>query len=194
MLLRVYTSQPGTQQFVGGIMRFLSRLIAAFLLLICTAWGDEGHHHSLTEEEIGSAQFATSCSPQVAVAFNRAVALLHSFQYEKTREAFMDVAKQDPNCAMAHWGIAMSHYHGLWGNGDMNAGRVAIRKSQEVAAANSSTTPREKAYIEALAEVYKEDGNDKILHAQAFEQKMAALQAAYPDDDESAIFHALTLA
>ena len=61
-------------------MRLLSRLIATFLLLICTAWGDEGHHHSLTEEEIGSVQFATSCSPQVAVAFNRAVALLHSFQ------------------------------------------------------------------------------------------------------------------
>ena len=175
-------------------MRLLSRLIATFLLLICTAWGDEGHHHSLTEEEIGSVQFSTSCSSQVAVAFNRAVALLHSFQYERTRETFMEVSKQDPNCAMAYWGVAMSHYHGLWGNGDLSAGRVAIRKSQEVAAVNSSTTPREKGYIEALAEVYKEDGKDKILHAQAFEQKMAALQAAYPDDNEAAIFHALTLA
>src|SRR5438874_781141 len=194
MLLRVYTSQPGTQQFVGGIMRFLSCLIATLFLLFCTAWGDEGHHHSLTEEEIGSVQFATSCSPQVAVAFNRAVALLHSFQYERTRETFMEVSKQDPNCAMAYWGVAMSHYHGLWGNGDMNAGGVAIRRSQEVAAANSSTTPREKGYIEALTEVYKEDGKDKALHAQTFEQKMAALQAAYPDDNEAAIFHALTLA
>src|SRR5438046_2076014 len=136
-------------------MRFLSCLIATLFLLFCAAWGDEGHHHSLTEDEIGSVQFATSCSPQVAVAFNRAVALLHSFQYEKTREAFMDVAKQDPNCAMAHWGIAMSHYHGLWGNGDMNAGRTAIRKAQEIATATRSTTPREKSYLKHLAKFTK---------------------------------------
>ncbi len=175
-------------------MRPLSRLIASFFLLFFTALADEGHHHSLTEEEIGSVQFSTSCSPQVATSFNRAVALLHSFQYEKTREAFMDVAKQDPNCAMAHWGIAMSHYHGLWDNGDMNAGRTAIRKAQEIAIATPSTTPREKSYIEALAEIYKEDGTDKTVHAQAFERKMGELQTAFPDDSEAAIFHALSLA
>src|SRR5438045_9224472 len=98
-------------------MRLLSRLIATFLLLICTAWADEGHHHSLTEEGIGSVQFATSCSPQVAVAFNRAVALLHSFQYERTREAFVEVSKQDPDCALAYWGVAMPDYRGPRGNG-----------------------------------------------------------------------------
>jgi tetratricopeptide (TPR) repeat protein len=175
-------------------MRLLSRLIASFFLLFCTSWADEGHHHSLTEEEIGSVQFSTSCSPHVATSFNRAVALLHSFQYEKTREAFMDVAKQDPGCAMASWGVAMSHYHGLWGNGDMNAGRAALHKAQETAAANAETTKREKAYIDALAEIYKVDDTDKAAHAQAFEQKMAELQTAYPDDTEAAIFHALTLA
>src|SRR5207253_5252733 len=142
--------------------------------------GDEGHHHSLTEEEIGSAQFATSCSPQVAVAFNRAVALLHSFQYEKTREAFMDVANQDPNCAMAYWGVAMSHYHGLWGNGDMNAGRAALQQARSAAQANSRTSPREKRYIEGLGEIYAQDDRGGAAQAIAFEQKMAALQAAYP--------------
>ena len=175
-------------------MRFLSGLIAVLLLFVCAALADEGHHHSLTEEEVGSVQFLTSCSKDVAASFNRAVALLHSFQYEKTREAFSDIAKHDPQCAMAYWGIAMSHYHGLWGNGDLDAGRVALRKAQEIAAATASTTPREKAYIDALAEIYAESGKDKTVHAQAFEQKMAALQAAYPDDSEAAIFHALALA
>jgi hypothetical protein len=175
-------------------MRFPSTFIAAFFLVVSAAWADQGHHHSLTEEEVGSVQFSTSCSEDVTARFNRAVALLHSFQYEKTREAFSEVASHDPTCAMAYWGIAMSHYHGLWDSGDMAAGRVAIRKAQAVAAATPSTTPREKSYLDALAEIYKEDGKDKTAHAQAFEQKMSELQAAFPSDSEAAIFRALALA
>ena len=71
--------------------------------------------------------------------------------------------------------------------------REAIHKAQDLAASNSKTTTREKAYIGALAEIYREGGKDNNAHAQAFEQKMGALQAAYPDDTEAAIFHALAL-
>ncbi len=175
-------------------MRFLALSLAGLFLLLCPCWADEGHHHSLTEEEVGSVQFSTSCSKDVTTSFNRAVALLHSFQYEQTREAFTQIAKQDPSCAMAYWGIAMSHYHGLWDSGDLVAGGKALQKARELANGNASTTPREKGYIEALGEIYKEDGKDKVVHGRAFEQKMAELQAAFPDDDEAAIFHALTLA
>jgi tetratricopeptide (TPR) repeat protein len=125
--------------------------------------------------------------------FNRAVALLHSFQYEEARRAFEAVATKDPSCAMAEWGVAMSHYHGLWGNGDLAAGRDVLHKADTVAKANLKTTPREQAYIDALGEIYREDGKDPHAHASAFEQKMASLQTAYPDDIEAAIFHALTL-
>ena len=162
-------------------------------VLASSAWADEGHHHALTEEEIGSVHFSTSCAKTVEKDFNHAVALLHSFQYEQARDAFGQVLSQDPKCAMAEWGIAMSNYHGLWDNGDTAAGRAALRKAQDMAAANPQTTAREKSYIGALAEIYQEDGKDKAAHAQAFEQQMAALQAAYPDDTEAAIFHALTL-
>jgi hypothetical protein len=151
------------------------------------------HHHELSEEEVGSVHFLTSCSKSVE-PFNRAVALLHSFQYEKTREAFVEISRQDPQCGMAHWGIAMSHYHGLWENSDFAAGRAAILRAQDVAAANPRTTPREKAYIDAVAEIYRQDNKSAAAHAQAFEQKMGAVQAAYPDDSEAAIFYALALA
>ena len=174
-------------------MRLLSGLLGGFFLLVSVVWADEGHHHALTEQEVGSVQFETSCSKDIVGSFNRAVALLHSFQYEQTRQAFAQIAKEHPDCAMAQWGIAMSHYHGLWDNGDMVAGREALRKAQQIAASTPTTTARENAYISALAEIYKEDGKDKTLHAQAFEQKMGALQAAVPDDSEAAIFHALTL-
>ncbi|HXM22608.1 MAG TPA: hypothetical protein VN948_15230 [Terriglobales bacterium] len=175
-------------------MRVLVVVLFSLALSLSPAWCDEGHHHALTEEEVGSVHFVTSCSKAVGVSFNRAVALLHSFQYEQARQAFAEISTQHPKCAMAQWGVAMSHYHGLWDNGDLAAGREALHKAQEVAGGNPETTAREKAYIKALAEIYREDGKDKYAHAQAFEQKMGAVQAAYPDDSEAAIFHALTLA
>jgi tetratricopeptide (TPR) repeat protein len=162
-------------------------------VLACSLRADEGHHHALSEEEIGSVHFTTSCSNAVEANFNHAVALLHSFQYEEARTAFDTVAAQDPTCAMAHWGVAMSHYHGLWQNGDLAAGRLALRKAQEVAAENKKTTPRELGYITALAEMYKEDGKNISAHDQDYERKMAAMSEAYPNDVEAAIFYALSL-
>jgi len=171
-------------------------LVCGLALAVAPAWSDEGHQHAhaLTLQEVGSVHFLTSCDRSMWTSFNRAVALLHSFQYEQARFAFMDVSIHDPGCAMAQWGIAMSHFHGLWDNGDMAAGRKALQKAGELANRVRSTTAREKAYIAALEEIYVEDGKDKYAHAQAFEQKMGELQAAYPDDSEAAIFHALSLA
>ncbi|HVS89040.1 MAG TPA: hypothetical protein VHF01_12580 [Candidatus Acidoferrum sp.] len=174
-------------------MRFSTGILCATLFWGPLAWCDDEHHHALTAEEVGSVHFATSCSKTVGPSFNRAVALLHSFQYEQALKAFSDIASQDPKCAMAQWGVAMSHYHGLWENGDTAAGRKALEKAEAIAAAISKTNPRELAYIDALSEIYREDGKDAAAHGKAFEQKMGALQAAYPTDSEAAIFHALTL-
>jgi tetratricopeptide (TPR) repeat protein len=174
-------------------MRFILSLVVVFLLSASGGWADEGHQHALTEKEVGSVHFANSCSKAVHADFQRAVALLHSFQYEQARAAFIDISKRDPQCAMAQWGVAMSHYHGLWHNGDTSAGREALGKAQEIAFRNRVTTARERAYIDALAEIYKADGKGEYSHAQAFERKLGALQTAYPDDTEAAIFHALTL-
>jgi tetratricopeptide (TPR) repeat protein len=183
-------------------MRRTTILLAAFFLMASRGLAAQEHHHELSAEEIGSVRFLTSCSKAAEPGFSRAVALLHSFQYEQARHAFNEVAVLDPSCAMAQWGVAMSHYHGLWKNGDTGAGRLALRKAQQIAASNPATTTRERAYIDALAEVYAEDakdttaydrGKDATAHDQAFEKKMGDLQAAYPDDTEAVIFHALSL-
>jgi tetratricopeptide (TPR) repeat protein len=176
---------------VRASLLFIFLFVSAFALRNAAA--QENHQHALIEEEVGSVKFSTSCSHAVENNFNRAVALLHSFQYEQVQQAFNDIAKQDPTCAMAQWGIAMSHFHSLWNNGDLVAGRAALQKAQELAQSNKNTTPREDGYIDALAEIYREDGKSQFVHDQALEQKMGALQAAYPSDDEAAVFHALAL-
>src|SRR5216683_1027534 len=175
-------------------MRRMFALSSAFFLFAALACADERHDHKLSAEELGSIHFSTPCAKSTEAAFNRAVALLHSFQYEQSRASFVEVSRRDPNCAMAQWGIAMSHYHGLWDNGDTAAGRAAMQKAQELASANPKTSARECAYINALAEIYRQDDQDHAAHARALEQKMGGLQAAYPEDSEAAIFHALTLA
>jgi tetratricopeptide (TPR) repeat protein len=174
-------------------MRRTTILLAAFFLMASRALAAQEHHHELSPEEIGSVHFLTSCSKAAQPGFNRAVALLHSFQYEQARQAFNEVSALDPSCAMAQWGVAMSHYHGLWNNGDTAAGGLALNKAVEMAASNAKTTAREKAYIEALAGYYAEDGKETAVHSRVFQKKMGEIQGAYPDDMEAAVFHALTL-
>src|SRR5262245_29669852 len=80
--------------------------------------GAQDHEHQAHAahdiEGLGAVHFPVSCLPDVQPAFDRAVALLHSFNYEAARLGFRDVAQRDPACAMARWGEAMTYYHPIW--------------------------------------------------------------------------------
>src|SRR5258707_15879114 len=82
--------------------------------------GDKDHHHheDLTETQLGTVRFPVSCTDSVQKPFARGVALLHSFWYEEAEKEFEQIAKDDPKCAMAHWGVAMSLWHQLWNTPD----------------------------------------------------------------------------
>ena len=113
----------------------------------------EPHHDHPAPEKLGSVRFSTSCAPSVRPRFDRAVALLHSFAYALSRKAFADVAQTDPRCAMALWGEAMTHYHQLWeppvdSDAEQREGADEIRRAADLA----SATPRERRYVEALAQ------------------------------------------
>ena len=60
------------------------------------------------EERLGDVNFPISCSAAAQAQFNRALAMLHSFFFPETLKAFTALARQEPSCAMAHWGIAIS--------------------------------------------------------------------------------------
>ena len=96
-------------------MKYSAFILAAVLLLAFPVLADEDHHHEdLTSDQLGTVHFPISCSPSVQKTFERGVALLHSFWYEEAEKAFQQVVKDDPQCAMAHWGVAMSLWHQLW--------------------------------------------------------------------------------
>src|SRR5215471_19059206 len=60
-------------------------------------------------QEFGRVHFETSCTPQAQEKFDRALAMVHSFVYPDSVAAFTEVATADPQCAIAYWGIAISH-------------------------------------------------------------------------------------
>ena len=150
-------------------------------------------HPSGDPARLGKVGFPISCAPSVQQQFSSAVAMLHSFWYEKANETFAAVAEKDPTCGMAYWGIAMTYYHQIWqapGPADLKAGCAFMEKAKQVGA----KTQRERDYIATIEAFYKD--SDKIDHgtrALAYERAMEQLQARYPDDHEAAIFHALAL-
>ena len=99
-------------------MKYLGCALVLFLCLV-SATADEGQDHEvLTPEQIGTVHFPISCAASVEKPFERGVALLHSFWYEEAQKEFEGIARQDPQCSMAYWGVAMSLWHQLWNHPD----------------------------------------------------------------------------
>jgi hypothetical protein len=162
---------------------------------IFTAMAQEHQHdHGTPTGRLGTVHLSTSCNAAVAQDFDRGIALLHSFWYSAAIETFTGVLKNDPSCAMAHWGIAMS----WWGNPfnsfrspqALQNGLAAIESGKAAAA----KTERERGYITAVESLFK-DASTIPLRARTleYERQMAALSTKFADDSEAAIFYALAL-
>jgi tetratricopeptide (TPR) repeat protein len=153
------------------------------------------HDHDHPEpEQLGRVHFETSCAPEVSAAFDRAVALLHSFSFSTAKQAFEGIAEADPSCAMAHWGIAMTQ----WSNPfslQRSAATLAAGQAAAVKAMTTGTpTPRERAYIAAVRELYRDyETVDQRTRVLAYERAMESLHKAYPDDREATAFYALAI-
>jgi len=175
----------------------LFSILFALIVFAETAIADdnEGHHHEdLTAAQLGTVTFPVSCNPAVQKSFERGVALLHSFWYEEAEKEFIHISAEAPNCAMAHWGVAMSLWHQLWNEPDK---KVIARGMEEVHQAKTTdgpTTPREKAYIAAVAAFYSDSKKlDHEARAKAYSVAMKKVYETYPDDHEAAVFYALSL-
>ena len=165
----------------------------AFVVLLGSALADEEHQHVHgPTESLGTVNFPSACNG-VDAQFTRAVALLHSFGYEESRRAFEVVNAKDPACAMAYWGITMTFYHPIWAPPnaqELAAGAAAAQKAAQLA----PTTPRERDYIAAIGEFYRDtDRQGHGTRARSYSDAMGRLAAELPDDHEAQIFYALSL-
>jgi tetratricopeptide (TPR) repeat protein len=142
---------------------------------------------------LGRISFPTSGAPQAQPAFIRGVLLLHSFEYDDAIAAFREAEQIDRGFAMAYWGEALAYDQPLWDHEEVGKAREALARLAPTAAARAgrASTPREKAYLDAVERLFG-DG-DKRGRQLAYAERMAALSRAFPDDDEAAAFYALSL-
>jgi tetratricopeptide (TPR) repeat protein len=177
--------------------------VSALLLTLPTQYAfaqvDHAHHQEgSTPSAIGRVAFETSCSPRAQVEFEKGIALLHSFWYEEATKEFDAASAADPACAMAHWGHAMSLFHQLWEAPDTATRRQALT-ALDSARKVGSPTPRERAYIDALAtyfELKSKPPADTVAsdaRMQAYRNAMQAVARGFPGDDEAGIFYALAI-
>ena len=173
----------------------MTRMILALILLVISSIPVlTAQDNPADPEKLGIVHFPVSCTPAAQQQFDRAVAMLHSFWYSQGLNAFAEVAKTDATCAMAYWGIAMSRRaNPLAGPPDHAAlkdGWEVIEKARAVAA----KTERERDYIAAMGNYYKDweklDHQTRVL---AYEKSMEHMYLRYPDDPEAAIFYALAI-
>jgi tetratricopeptide (TPR) repeat protein len=143
-------------------------------------------------ERLGAVSFSVSCAPAVEARFTRGVALLHDFWYQEARRQFEEIAKADPSCAMAHWGVAMSLFHQIWDRPDDATVAHGWREMQ-AAQAHPAKTAREREYVAALSGFYKPDQRNYQSRIEGYAAAMAKLYQDYPGDTDAGAFYALSL-
>lgn len=173
------------------------RYATLFAALLATRSFAQVHDHAMpSNEKLGSVHFATSCAPSVAPQFDRAVTLLHSFEFGSAIQGFNGVLAADSTCAMAQWGIALSRWTnpmsaGLRAPTSLENGRVAATAASRL---GSKATDRERQYIGAVNQLYADyEHAPQRARVVAYEQAMANVAAGNPADTEAKIFYALSL-
>jgi tetratricopeptide (TPR) repeat protein len=175
-------------------MSQLSRICVALLFIFSPALNAQETHNHGVPEKLGKVSFPTSCLPAVQQQFDRGVALLHSFAYTPAENTFQGVAEMDPQCAMAHWGIAMTYYHPLWEPPLSSATISTALREIQLARQIGAGSERERKFINALGLIYQNADTipygTRVLN---YDRAMGELAAENRKDVEAQVFYALAL-
>jgi hypothetical protein len=145
--------------------------------------------------QVGRVEFQNSCSPRVKKHLDTGVAALYSFWFAESHQVFERVTTEEPDCAIAYWGVAMSDYEQIEGRSlpegvQLAEGQAAIASGKAAA----RQTPREAAYFNAIAIIFDANGiPDHDQRVQRFSAAMGAISATYPSDRQAAVIYAMSL-
>jgi hypothetical protein len=172
-----------------------SKILIAAVLLASVGVGGLAQEHG-NGEKLGEVHFATSCQDPVQIDFNRAVALLHSFQFSRAIEGFNAVLREDPTCAIAYWGIALSDWSNPFAPGQKDKGQLQLgRQSAEHGKELGAKTERERNYLAAVGKLFSDfESTPQKVRLLAYRDAMENVASRYPEDHEAQIFYALALA
>ena len=165
---------------------------AVTALIGSAPWPAAAHDRSMPME-VGHVHLETSCAPAAAADIDRGVSLLYSFWYDAARRSFQKAEADQPACAMAWWGEAMSDWQqieALPASAQLEAGQIAVGRARTA----SVKTQREAAYIAAVAIIFDPAAlPDPAARVMGFSDAMGAVSRTYPQDHQAAILHAVPL-
>ena len=143
--------------------------------------------------DLGNVDFQTSCSAEANGAFNDGLTLLHHMMYFQADALFSAASEKSPDCAMLHWGVAMTKFHPLWpgrpGPEKIAAGQAAVERMQR-ANVGSET---EQAFKAAAAAYYEGDETPYPERISAWAATQAEAFDKHPENVDATAFHALGL-
>ena len=145
--------------------------------------GMGAHHHAVTTDSRLAQRY-----------FDQGLILSFAFNHGEAQRSFLQAAELDPDCAMCWWGAAWVLGPNI--NTAMASEKVpeAWRLLQKAQAAAKGASPRERAYIEALAERYGPKAlENRHPRDRGFAEAMAEVAANYPDDLDAQVIHAEAL-
>jgi len=153
------------------------------------------------QNELGRIDFPTSGAAAAQPAFLKGVLLLHSFEYDDAKEAFVEAQKADPGFAMAYWGEAMTYNHAVWQQTAPDLAKAALARLAPTLEGRLAKAPtaKEKDWLASLESLYGPGDASTSLSAGklardlAYAEHLRRLHEKYPQDDEVTSFYALAL-
>jgi tetratricopeptide (TPR) repeat protein len=165
-------------------------LLTAALITAALAGGAVGQQ----SDKLGTLSFPTSCDPKVQAEFERGVAMIHSYWFTIARRTFEHVLQEDPNCAIAYWGIALDYLGNTLATTPTRADAESASAALEKARTIGAKTERERDWIDALGAYYRDHEKTPVnARLAAYNAAMERMAQRYPDDYEAQVFYALTL-
>ncbi len=135
----------------------------------------------------------TTKSARAQLFINQGLNLAYGFNHAEAARSFAEAARLDPRCAMAYWGHALVLGPNINAPMDPEAEPKAYELVQRAVALKAGASPRERAYIDALAVRYTGKAEDRAKADRAFADAMRKLVASYPTDLDARTMYAESL-
>src|SRR5262249_36056263 len=161
-------SRPESQEAPPGFRRFIDGL--------------SGHHMPIT------------ASPLAQKYFDQGIRLVYAFNHAEAIRAFEAAQKLDADCAMCYWGAALALGPNINAPMEADAVKPALEAVAQAQARAGKATPREQAYVAAIATRYSDQPDaDRAALDKSYSDAMRSVARDYPDDLDAATLFAESL-
>lgn len=133
-----------------------------------------------------------TASAEAKSDFDKALLLLHNFEYPDARDLFHEAQKKDPSFALAYWGEAMTHNHPVWHSQNIAGARGVLKKLEEMRKTNTAALPSLEAELVSSLDLLYGDGT-KAERDKAYSDFMKEVYEKNKGNHDVAAFYALSL-